>query len=309
MTEMRNLTIALPSGKSLEEKTLDTFKRANVTIVRSAARSCMAIVLGLPGIARACFAKPSSIPRLVASGHVAFGITGNDTVFEFTPDTSRIDPPRAPLIKICAKLAYSRTTAKPTKCVLFTHQSNPVDAVNQMEQNSVVATEYPLSTARLLFRYGIRATLQDCVGGAETYVALGAFKYGVSLTETGETLRANGLKIIGTAFESSTVLIGNIEALKSNESAEVATFLGKLLTGVLEADQNVYLMMNAEAKRLGEIKNLLPSLKSPTIQSLSDRNFVSIAVVAKKEQVNGLMFELSKYGASGFVVLPPSAIV
>jgi ATP phosphoribosyltransferase len=309
MTDVPDLTIALPSGKSLEERTLDIFERANITLLRSHPRACMAAVRGLPGITRACFVNPSSIPRLVAGKYVAFGITGNDTVFKFAPDSSRINAPSPSAIKVCARLAYSKSTAKPTRCVIFTHQSNPVDSVQQIEQNATVVTEYRLSTVALLLRYGIHAVFEECSGGAEAYVALGAFKYGAALVETGETLRVNGLKIIGTAFESSTVLIGNVELLKNKEVAEIASFSGALLTGVLDADEHVYLTMNAEKTKLGEVKNLLPSLKSPTVQPLSDPNFVSVAAVVGKDRVNELMFKLAKHGASGFVVLPPSSIV
>ena len=40
----------------------------------------------------------------------------------------------------------------------------------------------------------------------------GDYRYGVCVTETGSSITANGLKIIGKLFESNTVLIANPDA-------------------------------------------------------------------------------------------------
>ena len=56
----------------------------------------------------------------------------------------------------------------------------------------------PRQTARRQFSYG----------GTEAHIP-GDYRYGVCVTETGSSITANGLKIIGKLFESHTVLIAN----------------------------------------------------------------------------------------------------
>src|SRR3989338_9577075 len=106
------VTIGLPSGKSLQEKTLQLLVQAKIQVTRKHPRACKAAIAGLPGITNALFTKPSMIPWLVSDGDIQLGITGMDTVREYRDydgdgrkDIDRTD------IEICAELPYSRTTA------------------------------------------------------------------------------------------------------------------------------------------------------------------------------------------------------
>ena len=193
--------------------------------------------------------------------------------------------------------------------MIFCKGDHPAKSITDMGAAPKIATEYPLETRDRLTKAGVSdAHLVECKGSAEALVMLGKYQYGVALVETGDTLRANGLKIIAEIFTSSTVLIGRSGPYESDMEEHIS-YLGRLLRGTLEARGKTYLLMNAPADKVEAIKKVLPSLKSPTVQTLADPEFVAMAAVVPDSQVNFLMFQLSREGASGFVPLQPWAVL
>ena len=295
------MTIALPSGKSLQDKTDELFREARISISRAHRRSCIADIRGLPGISRAIYCRPSEIPRLVADENVEIGITGMDCVHEHG---SRDTP-----FRIFEQLEYSRSTGGVTRCVIFCKEGHSAKSISDMGARPLIATEYPMETRERLSRAGVSdAELVECKGSVESLVVLGRYPYGVALVETGDTLRANELKIIAEIFTSSTVIIGRSHPYESGQE-EAISFLGKLLRGTLEARGKTYLLMNAPTASVEAIKKVLPSLKSPTVQTLADPDYVAIAAVVPNTDVNSLMLTLTREGASGFVTLPPTTVM
>lgn len=307
--QKNELTIALPSGKSLQAKTDELLAAANISVSRPNPRSCIAGVSGFPDLTRAIYCKPDSIPMLVRNGNVQLGITGEDNVLE-NGGTRREDE-RESLVEIVT-LSYSRATDKATSGVLFTPEDNPINCIEDIKGQSLptpVATEYPAETASYLSRWGVSARFIPCSGGAESVVKAGMCSYGVALTETGDTLRENRLKIIGTVFTSNTVLIARASLLSNQETDARVRFLGRLLVGTLEARSRIYLAMNAPVEKVEDIKKILPALQSPTVQPLAILGFVSIASVVPAKDVNELILKLECLGASGFVKDRPSLVM
>ena len=294
--------IAIPSGKSLQEPTERLFKEARIRIVRAHRRSYLADIEGFPGITRAIFCKPSEIPRLILDGDVDVGITGMDCVREHG---SRDET----AFRVFAELEYSRATGGGTRCVIFCKGDHPAKSITDMGAAPKIATEYPLETRDRLTKAGVSdAQLVECKGSAEALVMLGKYQYGVALVETGDTLRANGLKVIAEIFTSSTVLIGRSGPYES-DMEESISFLGKLLRGTLKARGMTYLVMNAPIDKVEAIKKVLPSLKSPTMQTTADPEYVALATVVPDSQVVSLMFQLSREGACDFVPQQPWAVL
>lgn len=307
------LILATPLGKSLQEPTEDILAEARFTLRRAHPRSIEAELYGLPGVTRVLGFKPNQIPKSVAEGRAAFGITGDDVNKEYGEYDERKDE-RIERLAICGELSYSRRTSGPTTAVLFTRADNPVNDVSQIAQGEKIATEYAMATIRLLFEKGIRATIVGCTGGAESLVISGECAYGVTLIETGDTLRANGLKVIGYVFKSNTVLIANRAALDIKGIREIADFLARKLKGVLAARERVYLVMNAPLAQVEDIRLYLrglgATLLSPTISALLNAPmFCSIATVVPADDLNVVEMGLMKLGADGFVELAPSAIM
>ncbi|RJR14411.1 ATP phosphoribosyltransferase [Candidatus Parcubacteria bacterium] len=298
MTESKGMTIALPSGKSMEEQTLALLNAAHVTVQRAHPRRCTAGIAGLPGVDRAVFFKPSQIPALVSGGDVALGITGMDAVLE----NGGYDN-----LQIVAHLPYSKVTNGGTRCVIFTRENNPANSFQDIPEGERIVSEYPKETESFLRQHQVPGLVIPCTGSAESFVVLGKYSYGVALTETGTSLRANSLKEIGEIFVSETILVVNESIYTKNK--EAIDFLGQLLRGVLEARDKVYLLMNVPTRVVGEVSEMLPALKAPTIQALADPTHFAVASVVPREKLNGLKLLLARLGVTGFVELDPGSVM
>ncbi len=290
-----SLTLALPSGKSMEEPTFRHLNATHVLVGRAHPRACTTDITGLPGINRGIFFKPSQIPELVDEGNFALGITGMDAVMEFRRQDGLV---------IIATIPYSRAGNGGTRGVLFCRGKK-----RRLPKELIVISEYPVETKKFFDSKGIEATVVPCSGSAESYVVSGIYDWGVALVETGTSLKVNGLVEVDTVFTSEAVLVANKEAYANPAIRDYADFLGKLLVGVVEARDNRYLTMNAPVAAVEEIKKILPSRKSPTVQMLADEGFCAISSVVPIKGLNELKRRLLALGVTDIVELDHVSIV
>src|SRR3989344_1567470 len=312
-------TIALPSGKSLEAPTLELLKRVGVTVNRRHPRAIAADVDGIPRLFTAIFCRPDQVGVLVQAGVAEYGITGKDIMIE-NPQAN---------VEILAELPYSRLTAGGPRCVLFTHHEHFVRSLEMVKRlprrrakdghvllgDRVVASEYPVETKAFLDANGIDIPVVP-TKSAEVMVYTRICQYGVALIETGTTRDVNRLVEIedGTIFESCSVLVANKErggtwVPSGYGYVRLHEFLPALLCGACNALNMVYLLMNAPVDKVEEIRKMLPSLKSPTVQPLADLGFCSIGAVVPAKDVNLIIWALREHEATGFVTLPPSTVM
>lgn len=136
------------------------------------------------------FVRYSDIPQYVQSGVADFGIVGQNILYE-----NKFN------VKVVKKLDFGR-------CKLITavpkHSSikSPADLEGER-----IATSYPNSLRKYLKKEACSATIVKINGGVEAAPAIGLADAVCDITQTGTTLKANGLKIISTVLESQAVLI------------------------------------------------------------------------------------------------------
>lgn len=231
------LVVALPWGKSLQEPTLKALALAGIDVERLHSRLLVPKISGLAGVNRGAFFKPVDIPRYVSGPGIGIGITGMDTIREFgTKYRYLINA------EVCATLPFSRATRGPTRCVLFARESDDIKTFKDMRKlfgrsygGCTVASEYPEETGVFLSKHRLKGRVVKVRGSVETLVALRRFRFGVALTETGMTLKVNGLRRIATLFESPTVLIANKTFLQIPEARElVSDLVARLKCAVAE---------------------------------------------------------------------------
>src|SRR5260370_1042683 len=90
----------------------------------------------------------------------------------------------------------------------------------------------------------------------------------VDLTETGSSLRRNGLKIVHTLLTSSTELIANHDACADPAKRAAMDDVALLLRGAILARGNVLLKLNVADTDLSAVTTILPAMTSPTITPL-----------------------------------------
>ncbi len=288
------ISIALPKG-SLEAQTLQLFKEADLEVKRGD-RDYNPIIND-HRIGKVKILRPQEIPNYVETGYFDLGISGLDWVKETKADVKEVSP-----------LSYSKTGEGTVKIVVAVHRDEPIDDVSRIRPNSRVTTEYPEITKEYFGRLGIPVQLFPSFGASEAKVP-DLMDVVVDLTETGTTLRRNGLKIIGQIMESYTVIIANRDSFGDLAKRRAIEEIVTLLLGVIDARHQVLLSMNVPEDAMERVVAALPALKRPTVSRLHGVDYYSIQTVVQKGHVNTLIPSLKAAGAQDILEIPIAKII
>src|SRR5580700_1227668 len=289
------LSLVLPKG-SLERATLDLFDAADLTVSRSSDRDYHASVDD-PRIERVRFLRPQEIPSYIERGLFDLGITGRDWITE-----------TGALVASLGELHYSKATAQPIRVVLAVPLGSPWQSVTDLPEGVRISTELPALTARYLDAHGVKAMVIPSHGATEAKVPdiVDAI---VDLTETGSSLRRNGLRVLDTLLTSYTELVASAQAFADPAKRAAMEDVALLLRGAIQARGNVLLKLNVPAENLAAVTDMLPALSSPTITALARGNMNAVETVVSKRDVNTLIPALKAAGAQDILEIPISKIV
>lgn len=81
------------------------------------------------------------------------------------------------------------------------------------------------------------------------------------------------------------------------------------IQSVLRAAETKYVVMNVERKNVDKIVELLPGLKSPTIVTLADENWVALHTAMPERDFWDKISKLKAAGAQGIIVMPMEKII
>jgi ATP phosphoribosyltransferase len=288
------LSLALPKG-SLEEQTLLLFAQADLEVKRSSREYNPTI--DDPRIGKVKVLRPQEIPIFVADGHFDLGISGHDWVTESGADVVEV-----------AELPYAKTGTGVVKMVLAVPDDSPITSARDIAPGSRIATEFPKVTRAYFETLGIPVDVHFSYGATEAKVPeiMDAL---VDLTETGSTLRRNGLKIVDVVLESTTRLLASPAAWADAEKRREIEEIRTLLLGVIDARGRVLLSMNVPKDRLEAVVAALPAMKRPTVSALYGSEDYEITTVAEKATVNVLIPQLKAAGAEDILEIPIAKIV
>lgn len=288
------LSLTIPKG-SLEEQTLLLFSQADIEIKKSS--RAYNPTCADPRIERVKILRPQEIPVYVQDGYFDIGISGHDWIRESGADVVEI-----------AELPYAKTGTGVVQMVLAVPQESPVESARDIAPGSRITTEFPRATEEFFKSLGIPVEVFFSYGATEAKVPemMDAL---VDLTETGSTLRRNGLKIIDVILTSTTRLVANKDSwadpVKRREIEEIRT----LLLGVIDARGRVLLSMNVPAGSLESVVAVLPAMKRPTVNPLYGSEDFEVTTVADKCSVNTLIPALKAAGAEDILEIPITKIV
>jgi ATP phosphoribosyltransferase len=289
------LSLVLPKG-SLERATLDLFDAADLPVRRSSDRDYHASIDD-PRIERVRFLRPQEIPAYVEQGLFDLGITGRDCIEEAGADVVSL-----------GALAYSKATSNPVRLVLAVPEAAPWTSVTDLPEGVRISTEYPALTRRYLEEAGVKAVVIRSFGATEAKVPdiVDAI---VDLTETGSSLRKNGLRILATLLTSSTELVACPAAFADPARRAAMEDVALLLQGVIRARGNVLVKLNVDSSALAAVAGILPAMSSPTITSLARGDMNAVEAVVPKRGINRLIPALKAAGARDILEVPISKIV
>jgi ATP phosphoribosyltransferase len=131
----------------------------------------------------------------------------------------------------------------------------------------------------------------------------------VEVTETGNSLRANNLRIVDEILQSTTRLIANEQSIEDPWVREKLDNIALMLESCLAAEGKVGLMMNVSRDDLQAVLDTLPALQTPTVSSLSDPEWVALNTIVNESVVRTIVPKLKAAGAKGIVEYPINKII
>ena len=289
------LKLVLPKG-SLEKATLALFEDADLALTRSSEVDYKATIAD-PRVDDVRILRPQEIATYVTEGLFDLGITGRDWIEESGSDVVSL-----------GELEYSKATSKPFRIVLAVAEDAPWQNVADLPVGVRVSTEYPELTRRFLEKHGVDADVRLSYGATEAKIPEIADVV-VDGTETGRALRAAKLRILDTILSSRTELIANRGAYEDPEKRHAMHQLHTLLQGSLEARGKVLVKLNVGAADLDKVIEIVPSMKSPTVNELFGGTGYAVETVVPKSVINTLIPALKDAGATDIIELPLAKIV
>lgn len=290
--ETHVLKLGLPKG-SLQESTFDLLAKAGFNFSVSS-RSYF------PSIdddeLTAMLVRAQEMARYVEDGVFDAGITGLDWIAETEAD-----------VHVVSDLIYSKASMRPVRWVLAVPEDSDIQSVHDLEGKRI-ATEVVNLTKRWLKEHGVNADVEFSWGATEVK-APDLVDAIVEVTETGNSLRANNLRIAEVLLKSNTQLVANKQAWEDPWKRRKIENIALLMEGAIRAEGRVGLKMNARKEDVNTIVELLPALRNPTVSPLFANDWVAIETVIEERQVRRLIPELKRAGAEGILEYPIDKII
>lgn len=234
------------------------------------------------------FLPASDIPRFVGEGRCALGITGADQVAE-----SGLE------VETLLDLGFGSC-----KLQVQVPENGPYTDPKELVGKTIVTSFTNLATEYFTKLEGKQpgeklSTVIKYVGGSvEAAIALGVCDAIVDLVESGETMRAAGLKPIGTVMETSANLIASTHPTHAN----ILSIIKERISGVLAAKKYVLCTYNAPRSQLPDLLKITPGRRAATITSLEEEGWVAVSSMVEKKKVADVMDQLTANQASDIIV-------
>jgi len=292
MSKTKKLWFGLPKG-SLQEATIAKLAKAGWN-VRVSSRSYLPFVDDDELDIRTIRAQEMSI--YVERGYLDCGITGLDWIQENNSKVVEV-----------GEFLFSKATSRPARWVLAVPEKSKIKSVKDLAGKRI-ATEVVGLTKRWLKKNGVKASVEFSWGATEVkaHELVDAI---VEVTETGNSLRANNLRIVAELMSSTPRLIANKDAWKNKWKREKIETMAMLLRAAMDAETKVGLKLNIEQKNLQKVLKELPALRNPTINELSQTGWVAVETVIDEHVAREIIPTLKGAGAEGIIEYPLNKVV
>ncbi len=290
---MSALKLGLPKG-SLEQMTIELMRKSGWRVSVSSRSYAPAI----DDTELSCsLVRAQEMSRYVELGSLDCGITGKDWTAENGSD-----------VEVVCDLVYAKSSGRSVKWVLAVAADSPVTKLADLNGKRI-ATELVGFTKRYFADRKIDVDVEFSWGATEAKIGAGLCDAIVEVTETGSTLRANGLRIVRSLMESNPQIIANRKSFKNPRKRAKIEQLALMLQGALRAESLVGLKMNVHETAIKKITKLLPSITAPTVAPLYGTDWFSVETVISEATVRDLIPELATAGAEGIVEYPLNKVI
>jgi len=277
--EPGSIRLALPKGR-MYDQVVSLLKGAGIS-VRQSERGYRPVI-SLPNFCTKLL-KPRDVIGMLKVGARDMGFAGEDWIQETgTELVELLDTGMNPVrLVVAAPMEILENGKLPNRKI-------------------VIATEYPNLAKRWVTENGVDAEILQTFGATEVFPPEDADCI-IDNTATGSTLRANGLQILDDVMTSSTRLYASKEAVADPARKKVIDDFVLLVNAVLQARSRVMLEMNVEKADLDAVLAVLPSLRTPTVSSLSSEGWFAIRSAIPRKELAVVIPQLKAAGASDIV--------
>jgi ATP phosphoribosyltransferase len=290
---VKMLKVGIPKG-SLENATIELFRKSGWKISVSS-RSYFPMVDDEE--MHCTLVRAQEMSRFVEMGTLDAGLTGKDWISENSSH-----------VVVVQDLVYSKASLSPARWVLVVTEDSPIRQLKDLEGKKIY-TELVNFTKRYFAERKINVHVEFSWGATEGKVIEGLADAIVEVTETGSTLRANGLRIVEELMKTNTQFIANRESYEDPWKRENIEQISLLLQGALRAEGMVGLKMNVSANDLKSVMEILPSITAPTIANLFQSDWFSVETIISERIVRELIPKLQKRGAVGIIEYPLNKVI
>ena len=226
------IRLGIPSKGRLMDQTFGWFSERGINLVRSdSEREYAGRIDGIKGV-QLIFLSANEIPRELSSGRLHFGVTGTDLIKEKLARFSRLVEPISEL-----GFGFANLIIAVPSFWIDVDSLDDLDAVSAQfrEKNGYrlrIATKYHRLLREFLINAGVADyQIVDSQGATEGAVKNDLAEAIADITSTGDTLKANHLKILsdGVILKSQATLFKSLVANLSEEEDQVANLLLKKL--------------------------------------------------------------------------------
>lgn len=267
------------------------------------------------------FLPAADIPTFVGEGRVDLGITGYDVVQEHDAGVRSVNKQRRFSGEITPEEETARGVATGCETIMDLgfgacklqvqvpekgSYATPKDLIGKNIGTSFVhLTEKFFRNLEIesgeqgAFEGKIKTQIIELSGSVEAACALGVADGIVDLVESGETMKAAGLKAIDTVVESSAILIKS----KNPSNPELVDLIASRIRGVIAAQRYVLCQYNIQRSSLPEATKISPGKRAPTVTTLDEEGWVAVSIMVEKKKIAVVMDELTKIGATDIFVL------
>ena len=276
------IRIAVQSKGRLFEETMALLQEADIKIP-SSKRILLVQSSNFP--VEVLFLRDDDIPQSVANGIADLGIVGENEYVERNEDA-----------EIIKRLGFS-------KCHLSLAIPKDIDYPGlSWFAGRKIATSYPGILKRFLDERGVKADIHVITGSVEIAPGIGLADAIFDIVSSGSTLVSNRLKEVEIVMQSEALLIANKHL--SDKKKEILKELLFRIEAVKAAEDKKYILMNVPTEKLGEIIEVLPGMKSPTVMPLAQEGWSSVHTVLDQKCFWEIIGKLKALGAEGILVLP-----
>ncbi len=232
----------------------------------------------------------------VEDGVLDAGLTGKDWIEENNAEVIEV-----------SELVYAKSSFAPVRWVLAVPNESAIQSVQDLDGKRI-ATEVVNLTKKYLAKNNVEADVEFSWGATEVK-APNLVDAIVELTETGSSLRANGLRIVDTVIESTTRLIANKRSYEDPEKEKKIENMAMLLQGAINAEEKVGIKFNIEREKVEDLQSILPAMKQPTMSPLTDSNWVALEIIVNEDIVREFIPTLKEHGATDVIEYPLNKVI